>query len=161
MGGRPGAATAVTGPTLRIRDAQDADVDAIVRIERSSFGDPWSAASFRSVIAAERGHARVAERDGVVVGYCIGWRVGDEAELANLAVDPASRRSGVGARLLDDLLALADAAPGATLFLEVREGNAAAQALYRNRGFAAVGRRARYYANPTEDAVVMRRPARG
>jgi ribosomal-protein-alanine N-acetyltransferase len=151
----------VSAPTLLVRDAHEADVDAILHIERSSFGDPWSADSFRSVIVAKRGHARVAELGGLVVGYCIGWRVGDEAELANLAVDPGHRRTGVAARLVDDLVAMADAAPGATLFLEVREGNEAAQALYRSRGFAAAGRRGKYYTNPTEDAVVMRRPARG
>jgi ribosomal protein S18 acetylase RimI-like enzyme len=42
------------------------------------------------------------------------------------------------------------------MFLEVRASNAAARALYASAGFVAVGRRARYYRDPDEDAVVMR-----
>jgi [ribosomal protein S18]-alanine N-acetyltransferase len=173
MGGRTGATVAMNDASriaasaaepnapIIVRDACEGDVPAIVGIERASFGDPWSAASFRSVLAAERGYARVAVRGEAVLGYCIAWKVGDEAELANIAVDPAVRRSGVATQLLDDLLALVDAPPGATLYLEVRASNVAAQALYRRRGFEAAGRRKGYYAHPTEDAIVMRRPARG
>jgi len=146
---------------ITVREAQEEDLNAIVRIERASFGDPWSATSFRSVLESERGYACVAVRGELVLGYCIAWKVGDEAELANIAVDPVVRRSGVGARLLDDLLLMVDAPPGATLYLEVRASNAAAQALYRSRGFEASGRRKGYYTHPTEDALVMRRPPHG
>ena len=95
-----------------------------------------------------------------MVGYCVAWQIIDEAELANLAVDPEVRRGGIGAILLDDLLEQVDRPPTAVVHLEVRESNAAAQALYRSRGFEASGRRKRYYSRPTEDAVVMRRPPR-
>ena len=47
---------------------------------------------------------------------------------------------------------------GAAVYLEVRDSNEAAQALYRGRGFLASGRRKGYYRLPAEDAVVMRRP---
>lgn len=169
MGGRAGAQPAMSDPMageaadtpMVVRAAHEGDLAAIVRIERASFGDPWSAASFRSVLESERGHARVAVRGDAVLGYCIAWKVGDEAELANIAVDPALRRGGIGTRLLDDLLVFVDAAPSATLYLEVRASNAAAQALYRRRGFEAAGRRKGYYSHPTEDAIVMRRPAHG
>lgn len=139
-----------------IRRAVEADVPAIHAIETASFGDPWSERSFRSMLAVERVRATVVERDGAVVGYCIAWLLGDEAELANLAVAPGARRSGVGAALLDELLAALDA-DGVTVYLEVRDSNASAQALYRSRGFAASGRRKGYYARPTEDAIIMRR----
>ena len=39
--------------------------------------------------------------------------------------------------------------------LEVRESNAPAIAFYEKAGFGVAGRRRRYYANPTEDAVLM------
>lgn len=143
---------------LAIRRATTADVPAIHRIERASFGDPWSAESFAGMLTHQQVRATVAERAGTLAGYCIAWVVGDEAELANLAVDPAARRGGIGAALLDDLLAAVDAGGGATMYLEVRESNAAAQALYRSRGFVAAGRRKGYYRRPHEDAVVMRRP---
>lgn len=147
----------MTPPAIRRADA--ADIPAIHAIEQAVFSDPWSAAAFASMLAQPLVRATVAARDGAVVGYCIAWVLGDEGELANLAVAPGARRSGIGAALLDDLLAAVEAGGGATLHLEVRDSNAAAQALYRSRGFVASGRRRRYYRNPTEDALVMRRPA--
>ena len=142
--------------TLTIRDAEPGDLAAIVAVERASFGDPWSDASFRSLLRADTARFRVATRAGVVVGYAIAIRVGDEAELANLAVAPAARRAGIGALLLDDLLATTDVEPAATVYLEVRASNEGAQALYRSRGFESAGRRKGYYSRPAEDALVMR-----
>lgn len=142
---------------LAIRAAQLEDLTDVVAIERASFGDPWSAASFRALLDSTTARFRVAARGGVVVGYSVTLLLGDEAELANIAVDPQARRAGVGAGLLDDLLADVDAPPGATVYLEVRASNAPAQALYTSRGFEAAGTRKGYYSRPTEDAVVMRR----
>ena len=140
-----------------IRDAQASDVPAVVAIEWASFPDPWSAQSFRGLVSQPPARFRVAEVLGEIAGYSVAWQVGDEAELANLAVAAAARRQGVGRALLDDLLRHADERGVATTYLEVREGNAAAQALYRSRGFAEAGRRRHYYREPVEDAVVMRR----
>ena len=43
------------------------------------------------------------------------------------------------------------------LYLEVRDSNAAARALYGSLGFTQVGRRRGYYQHPTEDALLLRR----
>lgn len=141
-----------------IRPAREGDLPAIHAIERASFGDPWSVASFRSMLAQPQVLATVAEAGGEVVGFAIAWQLADEAEIANLAVAPHARRSGVGQGLLDDLLAAFETRGGATVYLEVRAGNAAAQGLYRSRGFEEAGRRRGYYDAPREDAIVMRRP---
>ena len=156
------AATAVGAPELREdepheRPATPDDVPAIAAIERASFGDPWSEASFRAMFANDGVVALVVEQRGRLVGYCIAWVIGDEAELANLAVAPDARRRGIGAQLLDALLRELGALGGATVFLEVRDGNAAARALYASRGFSISGRRKGYYRAPIEDAVLMRR----
>jgi ribosomal-protein-alanine acetyltransferase len=98
-------------------------------------------------------------RDGAtVVGYAVAWFAADEAELANLAVAASARGRGVGALLLDAVLAEAAHRGAATVYLEVRESNAAARRLYASRSFAEVGRRRRYYHNPAEDALVLARP---
>jgi len=144
-------------PSLILRDAVVEELEAIVAIERVCFSDPWSVASFRQLLGATTAHFRVATRDEVVVGYAVATLIGEEAELANIAVTPEARRLGVGARLLDDLLAITDHPLGATVYLEVRASNAPAQLLYRSRGFESVGVRKGYYARPEEDAVVMRR----
>ena len=142
---------------MKIRVATADDVAAIHRIERACFTDPWSASSFRSMFAHPQVWATVAEREGAVVGYCVAWMVGDEAELANIAVEPSLRRAGVGAKLLDQFLRAADGHGVTATYLEVREGTTAALRLYESRGFVATGRRKRYYRHPEEDAVVMRR----
>ena len=141
-----------------LRRATEKDIAAIHAIEVASFSDPWSAASFRSMLAQPQVRATVALRDGVLVGYAVAWVIADEAELANLAVAPAARGAGVGAALTRELLSAIDAAGGATVYLEVREGNSAALALYRGLGFDESGRRKGYYRRPVEDAIVMCRP---
>jgi ribosomal-protein-alanine N-acetyltransferase len=140
-----------------IRPATAADAATLRAIELASFSDPWTEEAFRSILAHPQMRIRVAERDGAVVGFSIAWIVADEAELANLAVRPEARRAGIGAALLDELLAAVDAAGPGTIFLEVREGNEAAIALYMARGFATAGRRKSYYRAPVEDALIMRR----
>jgi ribosomal-protein-alanine N-acetyltransferase len=136
------------------------DVAAVAAIEQLSFGDPWSPASFESLL----GHPAVlflvavegSARDEMVSGYVVTWYAADEAEVANLAVAPARRGTGVGAALLDAALRGAVARGAIRCFLEVRASNVAAQRLYFARGFEAVGRRKAYYRKPTEDALVLR-----
>jgi ribosomal-protein-alanine N-acetyltransferase len=159
-----------------LRPATVADLDAVVMIERVSFSDPpWSRRSFASLLDDRRvrftvacalaeadladvrdadvGHADVGH---AVVGYVVMWLVADEAELANLAVAPDRRRMGIGRYLLDSAMAEALAGGATSLYLEVRESNVAARALYGGRGFVAVGRRSAYYRNPAEDALLLR-----
>lgn len=140
-----------------LRAVEPRDLVSIAAIERASFNDPWSEASFRSMFANPQVLAHVVERRGAVVGYSIAWLVGDEAELANLAIATAVRQAGLGGRLLDHLLGVIAARGGATVYLEVREGNVGARALYASRGFVVTGRRVGYYRFPDEDAVIMRR----
>jgi ribosomal-protein-alanine N-acetyltransferase len=84
---------------------------------------------------------------------------GSEAEIHTIGVDPAHQGRGIGRALLRALLEVADAAH-ATVFLEVRTDNDAAQALYASEGFAVVGLRKRYYAPSGADAHTMRRDAK-
>lgn len=92
----------------------------------------------------------IAECEGRTAGFLV-WRetAPDEAEILNLAVAPEFRRRGLG-------LALIRSVKRPAVFLEVRESNAAARALYRNAGFAETGIRFGYYSHPEESAIVMR-----
>ena len=143
---------------LSIRPARRDDVDDVAAIEKRAFSDPWSANSFRALFGNPLVHFAIAEDaiTGKVLGYVVAWFVVDEAEIANLAVSDDARRAGVGARLLDHALAAAKQRPARMVFLEVRESNAAARALYASRGFAVAGRRSKYYRKPVEDALVLR-----
>jgi [ribosomal protein S18]-alanine N-acetyltransferase len=139
-----------------LRPAVAADLEAVLAIERVSFSDPpWSRGSFASLLGDARVRFTVA-CDPTVAGYVVTWVVADEGEIANLAVAPDRRRHGIGRRLLDHAVTEAIAAGARSLYLEVRESNVAARALYGCRGFAAVGRRPSYYKNPVEDALLLR-----
>ena len=144
---------------LVIRAAKRDDVDEVAAIERRAFSDPWSANSFRALFGNPLVHFAVAEDSitGQVFGYVVTWFVVDEGEIANLAVSDEARRTGIGARLLDHALEVARERRCQIVFLEVRESNAAARALYASRAFEVAGRRSKYYRKPVEDALVLRR----
>ncbi len=149
--------------TLAVRPARRGDLDAVLATEEASFSTPWGRATFEALLDRPTVLFRVLERNGPgpeegageIVGHGILWWVGPEAEVANVAVRPDLRGAGAGGILLDALLAEAGIRGVARVFLEVRESNAAARALYARRGFAEVGRRRRYYRKPTEDALVL------
>jgi len=156
---RAHATPALPPRQLVIRGARREDVDDIAAIERRAFSDPWSAGSFRALFGNPLVHFAVAADaiSGRVLGYVVSWYVVDEAEIANLAVADDVRRAGVGARLLGHALDIAKERRSRVVFLEVRESNTGARALYASRGFEVAGRRNKYYRKPVEDALVLRR----
>jgi [ribosomal protein S18]-alanine N-acetyltransferase len=116
---------------------------------------PWTEAEILSLSAPPYG---VLLQDGA--GFLIGRIVAAEAEVLTLAVDPATRRQGIGARLVADFLEQARSRGAIDVFLEVAADNLPAQALYHAAGFAESGRRRGYYrqADGTPlDAIVMAR----
>jgi ribosomal-protein-alanine N-acetyltransferase len=80
----------------------------------------------------------------------------EEWEIENIAINDSARRRGLGSRLLGALLEMARTQGARRVFLEVRESNPAARALYRKCGLVESGRRPRYYRNPEETAVLYR-----
>lgn len=117
---------------------------------------PWSAQEFEAVLVDALCFALIESQ-----GFLIGRAVAGEAEILTLAVDPAARRKGLGGTLVDRFLAEARIRNAASAFLEVSAQNQAAFLLYAKAGFAEVGRRKRYYAQPhgaPVDALVLSRP---
>ena len=98
----------------------------------------------------------MAESGTTSLGYIVGRAVVDQGEILNLGVTLSARRRGVGTALVRRLLEDFGRRGVVSAFLEVRESNLPAQQLYESFGFAAVGRRPRYYQRPMEDAVVLR-----
>lgn len=151
--------------SIRVRTMTMGDLERVLEIERRSFSTPWKLTTFRNLLARRDAHLYVAESGasehdgggGTIVGYAVFWRVGHQAELGDVAVDESRRRQGIGALLLDHVIARATGLGVRELFLEVRESNAAARALYEGYGFRTVGRRVGYYSAPREDALVLLR----
>jgi ribosomal-protein-alanine N-acetyltransferase len=156
-GGRAPADRPSSDSLARLRRAALGDIARVVEIERDSFSDPWSAAAFRAALAEDRMLFLVAEgSSGELVGYVVAWATVDEAELANLAVTRAARGEGIGKALVNAALRFGEERGCVCMYLEVRESNASARAVYAARGFEEVGRRRRYYREPVEDALVLR-----
>lgn len=159
--------TASPSTALTIRRCVPQDLERIASIERASFSDPWSFETFSAALALRHMRFLVAEeggRDGgaggaapALVGYVVALVMADEGEIADVAVAPSARCRGIGRALLERIMADVMEVGLRALYLEVRESNAAARALYRSLGFEQVGRRRGYYQHPSEDALVLKR----
>lgn len=144
--------------SIRFRDLELRDLEAVCAIEAVSFDPPWSRALFEEELRRpELCHWLLAEDaalPGGVAAYGGFWRVTDEAHFTNLAVHPAARRRGLGRALLRALLARARALGCTRATLEVRPSNAPAVTLYQSEGFRAAALRPHYYSDG-EDALLL------
>lgn len=138
-------------------------------LECAAHGAPWSRAAFTGCEGTLY-RTRALWVDGKPVGFTICHLVADELTLMNIAVHPKEQGKGYGAVLLQDLIDFASHGPAPDkqaqvdypIFLEVREHNTSALALYRKFGFQDIGRRPHYYpplppAITKETAILMRR----
>lgn len=139
-----------------IREIQEQDIDAVTAIEQEIFSKPWSRKSFQDAIQSEYTIYLVAEEAAEIMGYCGIWLSGETGDLCNMAVVPSCRRRGIGRKLLAEAIRLSTERGAEEIFLEVRESNHPAIALYKNLGFQKIGIRKGYYHAPAEDAVIMR-----
>lgn len=145
--------------------ADERHLEALMSIMRASFdaqfGEAWSTLQLAGTISLANSFARQAiNSHGVVTGFTLCRAAGPEVELLLIAVDPAERGKGVGRLLIENACRDAFLRGASEVFLEVRENNHAARALYRDAGFIDVGFRADYYAGTTGarfGAVTMRR----
>ena len=141
--------------TPRIVPMTEAEIPAVAAIEQQCFSTPWSADALRAELSNETARFFVLKVLGEAVGYVGLHLVCGEGYLANLAVLFAERRKGYGRRLMQAAIEACEKEGAQFLSLEVRESNAAAQALYRALGFTPRGVRKNFYSEPQENAVIM------
>ena len=139
---------------MDIRPMVASDIPAVAALERACFSQPWSERVLEGEMKNPNSIFFVAEQTELV-GYIGMQHILDEGYLANVAVDSAYRRSGVGTALLQRLLAFAQQEKLAFITLEVRQSNQPAIRFYQKYGFEVVGRRRNFYESPTEDALLM------
>jgi ribosomal-protein-alanine N-acetyltransferase len=150
----PFSRDAILRPMIRIRPMTKADLDAVLAIEQACFPRAWTRQHFLSELSSPHATSVVVEQDGRVTGYLCLSVLLDEAEILDVAVDPALRRSGIGAALVTWACTTARQRGAKLLRLEVRATSASAIALYQRFGFVRSGLRKAYYENNT-DAVLM------
>lgn len=138
-----------------IRSMCMADVESVTQIENLVQTHPWTLKQFRESV--ESYQSTVIEYQGKVVGFCIFQPVVDEANLLLMAVDPSVQGKGLGYQLLQHSIELLKNNP-VQIFLEVRESNLAAIALYQKADFHQIDLRQNYYPTANggkEHAVIM------
>ncbi len=143
---------------MRLRPMREADVLAVMEIERRAYAFPWTAGIFRDCLRV--GYCCwLLEQEGQVEAYGIMSVGAGEAHILNLCVRPESQGQGYGRKLLIHLLNLARRHRADTVLLEVRPSNEPALRLYRSLGFNEVAIRKNYYPhrNGREDALILMR----
>jgi ribosomal-protein-alanine N-acetyltransferase len=148
--------------TAELREMRWWDIDPVLELEKDLFPeDAWSRGMFWSELAHARGPGAtrryvVATEGGRLVGYAGLAASGDLGDVQTIAVRRDQWGTGLGARLLTELLRAATAFECAEVMLECRVDNVRAQKLYERFGFEPIGFRRGYYQPGNVDALVMR-----
>ncbi|NNG05770.1 MAG: GNAT family N-acetyltransferase, partial [Inquilinus sp.] len=167
---RAGAAADRTLTAMALRGAGPLEAPLLAALNAACFVDtgepPWNERAFADLLAAPGVEAWLSLAEGTtepVAGFGLIRVAGGEAEILSIGVLPENRRQGHGAVLLNAAVGAAARAGATALFLEVAEDNLPAVMLYTAGGFAAVGRRRRYYrrVDGAVDAILMRRTLDG
>jgi ribosomal-protein-alanine N-acetyltransferase len=140
---------------MTVREAEEKDILPMAALEKLCFSEPWSAEALRTHAASPLSVTLVLEEEGELFGYVYGSVIPPEGELYRIAIALDARRKGYGAALLTEFLSAVKEKGATAVYLEVRESNAAARALYERFGFALVGIRKNYYRAPLENAAIM------
>jgi [ribosomal protein S18]-alanine N-acetyltransferase len=141
------------------RPATADDAALVAGGEQACFADPWLEAGIREMLQDETVIgvlARDPRAKSRLAGYLLARTIAGEGEVLTLGVHPDHRRAGLGRALLAEGIARMVAAGARVVFLEVRESNRGARALYESAGFRPSGVRPHYYRRPRENALVLR-----
>jgi ribosomal-protein-alanine N-acetyltransferase len=136
-----------------------ADVPGVMEIEKEAFSNPWSLEMVKKELTQEWSTVLLLEESTPwgweLRAFAIFWIVTDEVHVLNVATHVASRRRGLGRKIMDEVVLVGRSRACRIATLEVRRSNVAAIGLYAALGFRTVGMRPKYYADNQEDAVVM------
>lgn len=149
---------------ISISPMTEHDLLEVVEIEETCGLSRWGWDAYHAELSPEKNsimHVARIKSGGTastrekVIGFIAARLIADELHINNVAVRHNYRRLGIARKLLETALNGAAAKKARMAFLEVRAGNMPAQALYARCGFKVSGRRAFYYTQPVEDALVM------
>jgi [ribosomal protein S18]-alanine N-acetyltransferase len=145
---------------MKIRSFERQDLPAILAIQaKNPAAAQWPESEYSRLVDDSRSVILVAELETMtpakVLGFAVLYRIIDEAELRNIAVDPPHQRQGVGRALVAEARHRLLEAGAKRIFLEVRRSNRQALTLYYSAGFGLHSHRKDYYHDPLEDAYVL------
>ena len=144
-----------------IEPAKPSDAEDLRNLALRSDIDAWSIEDYSAESVRADSIVLKAINDERIIGFLLariipGISSAPEAEIYNIAVSSANRRSGIASEMFTRLLEMLREKKVARIWLEVRAGNDSAIAFYHKNGFLAEAIRPDMYANPAEDGLVMR-----
>lgn len=144
----------------RLEKMTTVHLDAVMAIENEAYPFPWTRGNFIDSLASGYPAQVLFDSDyrRRAIGYFVAMEGVDEMHLLNLTVAPEAQSQGHGRFMLDALVDLCRQRRALQLWLEVRQSNPRARALYQRYGFRDMGVRRGYYpaaAGQREDALVM------
>lgn len=141
---------------MNIQEMTWDNLEQVAAIERENFSVPWTETGFFTYLMREDALFLVAkDEQEQILGYCGVLMAIDEGDITNISVKKEMQGTGIGTALLNELFVQTKERGVHTLFLEVRESNLRALALYEKQGFVRMGIRKNYYTDPTEDGITM------
>lgn len=140
------------------------DLLEVVEIEEACGLSRWGWDGYHTELLSEQAALMLVARPPMpeqrqeikrIAGFIAARMAADDLHINNVAVREKYRRHGIGSALLSAALVLGKEKGAHKAFLEVRASNKAAQNLYARHGFEIIGKRANYYSEPIENALIM------
>ncbi len=147
---------------ITYRNADERDAEELAKLDALCFKTAWSTESFDGELdPAKNSVYRVAvNSQGSIIGFAGVMCIFDEGEVNRVAVSPLYRGRRIAVKLMDDIIKAAEEKGVRKMFLEVREANRTAIALYKENGFRVTGKRENYYRETGENALMMKRESK-
>ena len=139
---------------MNIRHYHDNDYSSLAQWWDKEASDSWPIKSLPTCLAKSQYAMQVVDVSGDISAACLFSVVADQCELLFIAVNPTQKRQGMALRLLRSLINHCQTKSVENIFLEVRESNFPAIALYRAAGFLVTGRRENYYPSRSTDETI-------
>ncbi len=139
---------------MELKIADKKDLATVAELELT-FAFPLSLAELEKLHDNETFRIIIWKEGEEILGHCVLFRVMDEGEITSFSVRKELRGRGIGKAFLSQLLIYLRSDGAKIAYLDVRESNTAARALYQKCGFSEIGRRKRFYQKPVEDAIGM------
>lgn len=133
-------------------------LEILLPIEQQAYSHPWTRGNFIDALAAGNQAQLLLDADDQLLGYFVVMTVLDEVHLLNLTVAPAHQGRGWAKVMLDALTLWSRQRQALWIWLEVRESNSRARAIYAKQGYQQIAERKNYYpavGDQRENAIIM------
>ncbi|QDT32505.1 ribosomal-protein-alanine N-acetyltransferase [Thalassoglobus polymorphus] len=131
------------------------DMPDVLRIEKSTYGHPWTDEDFLTCLRQRNCIGMVAEYDQKIVGFMIYELHKSRLHILNFAVDPDYRRHGIGTQMTLRLVDKLSQQRRNEILIEVRERDLETQLFFKQQHFRAVCVLRSHFDDTEEDAYTM------